>query len=295
MSYAIALKQEEQYRTYILSDDDQQSRLEIVPEKGGIATRWRIQGQEIFYMDWERFQYPEKSVRGGIPILFPICGDLPDDQFHHQGDTYLLKRHGFARDLPWEVTGQETDNDAALTLTLKSNEETRAVYPFDFELTFTYRLQGNTLTLDQTYRNYSQEPMPFSSGLHPYFSVANKDQIQLDIPASQYKDNVNHGTYDYEGRFDLNPDEIDAQLRPLSRQVTALALPERGFNIKLSFSPEYTTAVFWTVKGKDYACLEPWTAPRNALNTGEDLLVIPPWESKDLQVVFAIEPLTANE
>jgi len=288
MSYAIALKQEESYRTYILSDEDQQSRLEVVPERGAIVTSWSIQGQEIFYMDWERFQDPDKSVRGGIPILFPICGDLPEDRYAHEGQTYFLKRHGFARDLSWEVSDQEAENDAALTLVLKSNEETRAVYPFDFELTFTYRLKGNTLTLDQNYRNYSNQPMPFSTGLHPYFWVADKGQIQLDIPASQYKDNVTQGTYDYQGKFDLNRDEIDAQLRPLSRQVTALSLPERGFAIKLSFSPEYTTAVFWTVKGKEYACLEPWTAPRNALNTGEDLLVIPPWESKDLQVVFEI-------
>jgi len=288
MSYAIALKQEESYRTYILSDEDQQSRLEIIPERGAIVTSWRIQGQEIFYMDWERFQDPDQSVRGGIPILFPICGDLPEDRYAHDGQTYFLKRHGFARDLAWEVSAQEADNDAALTLVLKSNDETRAVYPFDFELTFTYRLKGNTLTLDQTYRNYSNQPMPFSTGLHPYFWVMDKSQIELDIPASQYKDNVTQGTDDYQGQFNLDRDEIDAQLRPLSRQVTVLGLPERGFKIKLSFSPEYTTAVFWTVKGKEYACLEPWTAPRNALNTGEDLLVIPPWESKDLQVVFEI-------
>ncbi len=292
MSYAIALKQEESYRTYILSDEDQQSRLEIVPERGAIVTSWSIQGQEIFYMDWGRFQDPDKSVRGGIPILFPICGDLPEDRYALDGQTYFLKRHGFARDLPWEVSAQETDNDAALTLVLKSNDKTRAVYPFDFELTFTYRLKGNALTLDQTYRNYSNQPMPFSTGLHPYFWVADKNQIQLDIPASQYKDNVTQGTYDYQGKFNLDRDEIDAQLRPLSRQVTALGLPERGFAIKLSFSAEYTTAVFWTVKGKEYACLEPWTAPRNALNTGEDLLVIPPWESKDLQVVFEIAYLS---
>ncbi|MDR9405460.1 MAG: aldose epimerase, partial [Halothece sp. Uz-M2-17] len=148
-----------------------------------------------------------------------------------------------------------------------------------------------TLTLDQNYHNYSSQPMPFSTGLHPYFWVTDKNQIELDIPASQYKDNVNQGTYDYEGKFDLNQDEIDAQLHPLSRQVTALALPQRGFNIQLSFSPEYTTAVFWTVKGKEFACLEPWTAPRNALNTGENLLVIPPWENKALQVIFEINPI----
>jgi galactose mutarotase-like enzyme len=291
MSYAIALKQEP-YQTYILSDESQQSRVEIVPERGAVVTSWRLQGQEIFYMDWERFADPEKSVRGGIPILFPICGDLPDDQYVHEGKTYSLKRHGFARDLPWEVTAKETETDSALTLVLKSNDDTRSVYPFDFELTFTYRLKGNTLTLDQTFQNYSSDPMPFSVGLHPYFWVADKEQMQLDIPATQYKDNLTQQTYPYQGRFDLSQEEIDAQLRPLSRQMTSLALPKRGFKVDLTFSPEYTTAVFWTVQGKDYACIEPWTAPRNALNTGEDLLTIPPWESKQLQVVFAVNSIS---
>ncbi|QDZ39421.1 aldose epimerase [Euhalothece natronophila Z-M001] len=290
MSYAIARRQEESYQTYILSDEAKQSRLEIVPQRGGIVTSWRIQGQEIFYMDWDRFQDANKSVRGGIPILFPICGDLPNDCYTYQGQEYTLKRHGFARDLPWEVTAQETENEAALTLVLKSNDQTRAIYPFDFEITFTYRLKGNTLTLDQTYRNYSSEAMPFSTGLHPYFWLTDKEQMQLDIPATQYQDNVNQGTYSYQGKFNLDQEEIDAQLRPLARQKASIALPKRGFNVNLSFSPEYTTVVFWNIKGKDFTCLEPWTAPRNAMNTGEDLLVIPSWESKNLQVVFEITP-----
>jgi galactose mutarotase-like enzyme len=32
----------------------------------------------------------------------------------------------------------------------------------------------------------------------------------------------------------------------------------------------------WAVAGKDYICLEPWTAPGNALNTGEKLTELPP-------------------
>ncbi len=288
MSYAIALKSEQQYQTYILSDDNQQTRLEIVPERGGIVTRWRIQGQELLYMDWERFANPEKSVRGGIPILFPICGDLPDNQYTYQGETYVLKRHGFARDLPWEVTNRETDNDAALTLVLKSNDETRAVYPFDFEVTFTYRLKGKTLTIDQTYRNDSSKQMPFCVGLHPYFWVKDKTQMELDIPATKYQDNLTQQSYSYQGTFDFNQDEIDAQLRPLSRQLASIAFGERGLQVDITFSSDYSTVVFWTIKGQEFACVEPWSSPRNALNTGEDLLVIPPGDSKQLQVQLQV-------
>jgi len=140
---AIAIK-EQQYKTYILSDETAQSELEVVPERGGIITRWRVQGQEILYLDAERFANPDLSVRGGIPILFPICGNLPDNTYTHhkknigekeepaaEGTTYdetynqqkyTLKQHGFARDLPWEVTEQVTQDFVSLTLVLESNE-----------------------------------------------------------------------------------------------------------------------------------------------------------------------------
>ncbi|MFM8008354.1 MAG: aldose epimerase, partial [Dolichospermum sp.] len=70
--------QQKQYKTYILSDKTAGTQIEVVPERGGIITSWLVQGQEIFYMDSERFTHPDLSVRGGNPILFPLCGNLPD-------------------------------------------------------------------------------------------------------------------------------------------------------------------------------------------------------------------------
>jgi galactose mutarotase-like enzyme len=61
--FAIAL-QEQQYKTYVLTDAQTNSQLEVVPERGGIITKWRVNGEEIFYLDAERFTNPELSVRG---------------------------------------------------------------------------------------------------------------------------------------------------------------------------------------------------------------------------------------
>ncbi len=80
--FNIAITQQE-YLTYILKDLTTNSRLEIVPEKGGIVTKWSLQGQDILYLDVERFKNPNLSVRGGIPVLFPICGNLPDNIFYY--------------------------------------------------------------------------------------------------------------------------------------------------------------------------------------------------------------------
>lgn len=265
-----------QYKTYILTDQEHAARLEVVPERGGIITRWQVQDQELLYLDAERFAHPELTVRGGIPILFPICGNLPNNSYTHQGQTYTLKQHGFARDLPWTVVDEASQDYAAITLVLASNDQTRSSYPFEFQLTFTYQLQANTVTLRQCYTNASSQPMPFSTGLHPYFQVPNKNQLQLEIPATQFQDQRDQTLHPFSGQFDFEADEIDAAFRHVVQRSAQVIDQQRRLRLSLNYDAVYSTLVFWTLKNKDYYCLEPWTAPRNALNTGEDLIQLEP-------------------
>lgn len=285
--FAIALNQQ-QYKTYILTDQDADSSLEVVPERGGIITRWSLQGQDILYLDAERFTDPNLSVRGGIPILFPICGNLPNNTYTHNGGTYTLKQHGFARDLPWEVTDQVTNDLVSLTLVLNSNDQTRALYPFDFQVAFTYQLKGNTLEIQQRYTNHSTEPMPFSTGLHPYFLTSDKTQLQYEIPASEYQDQITKEVQSFSGTFDLSRDEIDVAFRQVSEKSASVTDTGRRLKLTLSYSDLYSTLVFWTVKGKDYYCLEPWSAARNALNTGEHLIQLAPGASCEASVSLTL-------
>lgn len=274
---SIALKQE-QYLTYILCDQNSHSRLEVVPERGGIITSWRIQGQDILYLDGSRFANPDLSIRGGIPILFPICGNLPDNVYTYNKKQYILKQHGFARDLPWEVTQQDSqENLASITLSLTSNKQTRAVYPFDFQLVFTYILRGKTLRIEQVYINNSKQTMPFCTGLHPYFWVKDKNNLAFEIPATQYQNQQTQKIQPFTGEFfDLNRAEIDVAFAPLHSNSTSFTDHQRRLQVKINYSELYSTLVFWTVQNKEYVCLEPWSAQRNALNTGENLSYIEP-------------------
>lgn len=316
---AIAIK-EQQYKTYVLSDQTAQSELEVVPERGGIITKWRHQGQEILYLDAERFANPDLSVRGGIPILFPICGNLPDNTYTHhkrvwtkpQDDIgnkedkeesssqpttydetyniqqYTLKQHGFARDLPWEVTDQVTEDFVSLTLVLESNEKTREVYPFDFKVAFTYQLKGNRLEIRQRYTNCSEEQMPFSTGLHPYFYTPDKTQLQFRIPAKEYQDQRTTIVHPFNNSFDFDLDEIDVAFRDINSPFATAIDNGRRLRISLSYDEAYSTLVFWTVKGKDFYCLEPWTAPRNALNTNQNLIRLEPDQTFETMVGLSV-------
>jgi galactose mutarotase-like enzyme len=286
--FAIAL-QEQQYKTYVLTDTETNSQVEVIPERGGIITKWRVNGEEIFYLDAERLTNPELSVRGGNPILFPICGNLPDNTYTSQGKQYTLKQHGFARELPWQVTHQDTQDKASLTVVLNSNEQTKAVYPFDFELAFTYHMQGNTLEVQQKYTNKSSEPMPFSFGFHPYFAVSDKTQLEFEIPSGEYLDQKTKEMHSFDGNFDFNLDEIDVAFKQLTSQSASVTDHSRKLKLTLDYDDVFPILVFWTVKGKDFYCLEPWSAARNSLNTGEHLTILEPGAS-----CSASMKLTAN-
>ncbi len=273
------------YKTYILSDQAA-SRLEVVPARGGIITSWQLKGQEIFYLDQSRFTNPDLSVRGGMPILFPICGNLPDNTYTYKGQRFQLKQHGFARDLPWDVTDQ---TPTSLTLMLESNEVTRAFYPFDFQVAFTYQVEGSALKIHQHYFNRSQESMPFSVGLHPYFLANDKNQLLFEVPASQAWDRITQETHPFTASFDLSRDEIDTALRPLSGQSATVTDRSRNLKITLTYDTVYSTLVFWTLKGQNFYCLEPWSSPRNALNTHEDLVHLAPETSLEALVTLNVE------
>ncbi|WP_373480200.1 aldose epimerase [Geminocystis sp.] len=287
MMFNIAIKQED-YLTYILKDLETNSRLEIVPEKGGIITDWTIQGQKILYLDQERFKNPQLSVRGGIPILFPICGNLPDNIFHYQEKEYILKQHGFARDLPWQVIRQSTDDSANLVLSLTSNPETLKVYPFEFELKFTYKLAGNKLIIEQLYTNKSKEKMPFSVGFHPYFFCGDKSQLILEIPATEYYNKNANKTYPFNGKLDYSLPEIDIAFTKIDSNKASFIDGKRNLKIDITYSDLFSTLVFWTLKDKDFVCIEPWSAPRNALNTGEQLNYLDKEENYQASIVIEV-------
>lgn len=270
---------QQQYKTYTLSDHSTNSRIEVVPERGGIITRWSVEDQELLYLDQERFTNPELTVRGGIPILFPICGNLPHNAYTYNHRTYHLKQHGFARDLPWTVKELTTEGCAAITLALKSSDQTRAVYPWDFEIVFTYQVKGNALEIIQHYTNCGEGVMPFCTGLHPYFWTPDKSKLRFEIPSTKYRDQKTKEMDYFIGTFDTEQDEVDVALEQLTGLAATAIDSGRGLRLILYYNSTYSTVVFWTLKDKDYYCLEPWSAPRNAMNTGKHLIYLRPGET----------------
>mgnify|MGYP002907667036 CR=1 FL=1 len=57
------------------------------------------------------------------PVLFPFVGAVRDKEYRHEGKTYAMGQHGFARDMEFVL---DTQSGNEIWFVLRSNEETLA-------------------------------------------------------------------------------------------------------------------------------------------------------------------------
>lgn len=100
------------------------------------------------------------------PVLFPIVGRLTDDTLIHQGRSYRLTQHGFARDSLFTWVDRSADR---AVLELRESPETLAIYPFRFVLRMIYEVRGNTLTVTSRVSNPAEVELICGVGAHPAF------------------------------------------------------------------------------------------------------------------------------
>lgn len=263
-----------------LVDEQTDSSVVIAPHRGAIVTSFCVKACELLYLDAATFDDPTKNVRGGIPVLFPSPGKLDQDKFRSHGREGAMKQHGFARTLPWTIASEPTPCIA--TLALESSEATLSQYPWRFRAELEFALQAARLRITTRVHNTDDAPMPFGLGFHPYFQVTDKAKARIETNASLAFNNVTKKTNLFSG-FDLTAPEVDLHLLDHRGPSTTLHLAD-GSIIDLRASPEFALWVVWTLAGKDFVCLEPWTSPGNALNNADRLLTLAPGQTRELWI-----------
>jgi galactose mutarotase-like enzyme len=269
--------------TWEFEDAASGDRLRLVPERGGLVTGWFCEGQERLYFDADRFADPRLSVRGGIPVLFPICGGLPGDQLPLGQGSFPMPQHGFARNLPWSVAALA--DGRGVVMALDDSPASRLHFPFAFQLELELRLEPQALAILARiqHRATADEPtgpMPFSLGLHPYFAVRDPAAVRLEgLPAHCFD------------HLPMAPAETTPQLQRLAAGVdflceaagpVRLVDPLAASAIELACQAPLDLVVVWTDPPRPMLCLEPWSGPRGSLISGERRLTLAPGESLEM-------------
>lgn len=169
---------------------DARSTLWVAPRAGGRLLCWRINGHDVIYWPAQFDLSAPARIRGGNPLLFPFIGrhrvgETPNQWQDATGAVHALPQHGFARDLPFEAA--VSADRQAVTMTLTSDAQTRAGYPFDFTFSAHYRLDGDALEVTLETRNTGDVPLPYYAGHHFYFALphALRAASRLTLPPTR--------------------------------------------------------------------------------------------------------------
>jgi galactose mutarotase-like enzyme len=210
------------------------------------------------------------------PIMFPICGRLNEQRYFHNGKEYNMGLHGLLWKCDLTLT-EKTDTSAVLTLT--DNEETRAAYPFSFEVNVSYTLVDNSVKVGFCVKNTGNETMYFSHGYHPGFNLPYEEDgkfsdcyVEFAKKCAPKLVDMSNTTYLLTGKYPEYP-VTDGNIIPLSNEMfdlsstflkdTARELTVRDKNsehyVSVSF-PECEYLGFWQAAGVQakYVCVEPW-------------------------------------
>jgi galactose mutarotase-like enzyme len=273
--YAV-LQTRDLVESHKLVDRDADAEVLLAPIRGGMVTGFRVGADDLLFIDRATLRDLSQNVRGGIPILFPFAGRLADDTLILDDQRLPMAQHGFARRMAWHIAGTATDGAASITLTLESSEATLASWPFPFRLTFRYQLRDGALTIHQQFTNPGERAFTIHPGLHPYFFVENarKSAAAVNSDGTVAYDNRSGITGPLAFPLDLAAGEIDLQILDQRASTVGLTRPE-GPPLILTLGPEERVVTVWTLPGRDFVCVEPWTRRSNAVNAGQGLVVAP--------------------
>lgn len=213
------------------------------------------------------------------PILFPIVGRLKDNKTYIEDKFYSMSQHGFARDMDFEII---YNDNTSITYKLISNDETKKLYPYSFELLIKYTIVNNSININWNVLNKGTRDMYFSIGAHPAFNIYDDlCNYYLEFNSRDIVKKINlDGPYfnSVKEVYNLN----NLRLEPKIFEKDALIYTNiDSINLKSNKSKDYININFkdfplvgiWTPYYKDtnstapFICIEPWFGLADSVNS----------------------------
>ncbi|MBQ8690041.1 MAG: hypothetical protein IJ515_06755 [Clostridia bacterium] len=218
----------------------------------------------------------EKFWSKHSPLLFPVCGRLKNSEYTYGGKRYDMSAHGYISKKSFSLIEL---SESKITLSSSSDEETKMVYPFDYDFTVTYSLDGDVLRCEYTVSNRSGEPMPYMFGLHPGFALSTdggadiedyslligKDTVQwIPLQNAVFARPYSEDFTTPSGIYRINEAEIYKNDTMIFTEVpprVKLFSDKNAYSVDMRWSDNLPYLCIWKEPDSSakFICLEPWT------------------------------------
>lgn len=262
----------------------------FLPNLGMLGVSLQYAGRELLALPGGVRAYRHQHMTG-LPLLAPwanrLAGrryramgvdvDLVDVPLHTDGSG--LPIHGTMAAQPgWQITALEHD-DRSAALRARFDFGTRAdllrSFPFPHVVDVTATVDDGRLELATAVTATGDLGVPISFGYHPYFSLHGtaRNRWRLRVPDRAHLLLDDRGIPTGERR------DEGAEVRPLGRRTfddlfalsgdRVTALLAEDMSITLSSDDCYPYMQLFAPPRRRFLCIEPMTAPTNALVTGQ--------------------------
>lgn len=255
-----------------------------------------IDNKNQLYFPYSLEDYNISTKLAGNPFMHPWANRLEDDSilinnkkhYFPKNQQHLLYRD--ANNLPlhglllgsgnWKTIEIFNDENQCYHVAAYDFEDENMlqIFPFRHRILMKHILIGNNLEIETTIINLDNKPMPISFGFHPYFTKVKSDTL-LQIPTDEVIA-VNNKMIPTGNSFNKN---IKWNFLNDDISLTNISFDD-GFqnlkfindkatffvdDIKIEFDKQFSFAQIYAPNNitKPYVCIEPMTAPTNALNT----------------------------
>ena len=220
------------------------------------------------------WQGADDSWKNKDVVIFPFIARLKDKTYEWKEREYSLDNHGLARYDDFVVSSRLPQS---LTLLYRSDDETRAKYPFDFNLYVTYSLDCKELSIAMRAENTGKSEMYFGAGFHPAYRIdctrlSDCDDISGNTLAFDGNQKLTRYVLDESGAFIVGKEHCDMSELALSKQIfkdakTLIYGGVKGdIKLKMKSGGDITYDMggapyiaVWSHESRGgYVCVEPW-------------------------------------
>jgi aldose 1-epimerase len=270
---------------WVLHDHAADFHATWVPEAGMLGASLVHRGEELLWTGRGVGSYIRERAFMGIPFLHPWANRLAGFRYRDVVldpaspllllDDHGLPIHGVLTASPyWSVSEATADAVQARLvghLDFRRPELLRA-FPFPHRLEMDIRLGGGALEVRTTVTVTGDDSVPIAFGFHPYLRLPGIPRADWEV------------AFPVRRRLLTDPQEIPTGeseiVSPISGRIGTrtwddcydrlggrrFELRGGGRTIGIELAAGYPVAQIFAPPGEDYLCLEPMTAPVNALS-----------------------------
>ncbi|MFA0391054.1 D-hexose-6-phosphate mutarotase [Vibrio splendidus] len=214
---------------------------------GGHVVSFQPQGQQdLIWMSQQAKFDGKTALRGGIPVCWPWFGRI------------AAPAHGFARSSEWQlVEHRESEAGVIVSLGLKPNEETLAVWPHQFDARLNVEI-GDQLKVTLDVKNTDSQPWTCSGALHTYLNVGDIHNTTTTGMGAEYIDSLQGGKICQGGSELVLTDTID---RVYTQPEAQIFVADKKLDRTLTVENHgHNSAVLWN----------PWAEGATAMGDMQD-------------------------